>query len=457
MLLLGASRVACPAVRAACGPLADAIAADFDSGRMQALLMRSRRNRSAARFPAVVLRLAGRPNPTIEALLAGSEIVPENEAVPFRLAERRWISALAGCSVMLGDPFVAGSIFDGDPNVLEMDRMDLYAITHWAAYATDMGCDRAPETMRAFVARRLRGAIAWQLAEEDFDLLGEVLMAARMLRLPPVNETLLAWEVLRSAWDEFGFLPSPTFHAPDFEALTGVAQEAYSAAHIYHTNFVFGLLCAAELGVQSAEPVADGTPIPARVAAEDARTAVGRAGPYCNSDLLNGIEGIAPREAETAYWQTVVAGKPDADRLMLEARLIRSVRKYDLADIARTIESWMLANTPVNLTFVEAVRFLARQQVPDGAIGAHFLERQNLVGQQAVLITTVLTRLLNAAADYLDTAASSSVAMASERTTATPSGQAATVCASEPTAAFKSSTRSIRSHGKKTPSGLRPK
>lgn len=415
MLLLGASRVPGAGLGKSVERLAGALELELASGRLEILLMRSRRNRGAALFPAVVMRLLGRPVVAIERLLAGSETIPENEAVPFRLAERAWVRFLAGDGTLPTDPFVRGSIFDGDPNVLEMDRTDLYAITHWAAYSTDMGAARAPDAMRAFVGARLRGAIAWQLADEDFDLLGEVIMAARMLRLPTTDEVRLSWTVLRTAWDQFGFLPSPSFSPPDFESREGIEQEAYAAAHIYHTNFVLGLLCAAELNVPPAEPVSFEHSLSFGQVAQEAKATGRRAGAYHDPSPLENVVGIAPRSAKPAFWQKAIGDQAGAHELVLEARLIRGIRCYDLAELGRALEEWIRAEAAPTLTFVEAVRFLTRQQVPRGAIGAHFVDGRNLAAPQSVVITSALVRLLDEAAAFLEGASDCRSGSAGER------------------------------------------
>jgi hypothetical protein len=364
MLLLAAHR-AMPG-HAAVAALAEAMEEPVRGRRAQALLMRSCRNAELLFLPHHALNHCGRGDAAMDARLG--QLPPGlGEMLPFRAAERAWLASLLPGAAWAPPPLGQDHVLARMPPVFEAHRGDLYAVTHWALYATDLGRHPAPEALRQGTLAMLDEAIAWQLAAEDLDLLGELLLAARLLRLPQEGPAIRAgWALLRGTWDLLGFLPSPSFSAGVFGGLQGPAREAYVAAHTYHTVFVLGLLCAAELQAGAAEP-----PAPPPVA-----------------------------DGDDPFWLRLLGGCDWALPVILDARLIQAVRAYDLAGLARAMEQAMASGLPPSPVFGAALAFLDRQRLPGGEIGAQFLLPENRAHPAAAVIRPALLGLLERATQW---------------------------------------------------------
>jgi hypothetical protein len=393
--------------------------------RARVLLMRSRRYAELIVIPHTMLTMAGHPDPQFDRLVGSrSNGAPAVECAAFRLAESRWIrGAVEGTTTTIDDllPF---SVFNSEIGPFEMNRMDVYALTHWLMYASDFGNVDVPPALHAKSVALLDDALAWQLATEDLDLLGELLMGATMLRIGWSRQCVAAWRVLNAAWAEFGFVPSPGFEAKQFRALADDAKEAYAFANIYHTQFVFGMLAA--LILQHAPPVegaglaeqADSSTLTdvadlclqaatrgaafTTAAGVSTRRPVGLVGSaaeawYVFSAIATKGQGAEP------FWVRTVAGMPEADRsaVALDTLLVRSVRNYDLDSVAKLVDLAMTSRMQPSRTLLCTLRWLTEQQTPEGAIGAHFLNPANISTQEAGIVTGLLSDLFYRATHYL--------------------------------------------------------
>lgn len=403
LLLLAAARVPADGLRRDVARLTAALIPHVHSVRSRAMLMRSRRNRHAVLLPHLVLSKLGYRDPVLDALLRDGADAAEGEVQGFRLAEREWLRALDVGDAPDMRRLTGESIFSRPLSVLEMDRGDLYAVTHWAAYATDLGQIAAPGPMIDAVIGLLDDAIAWQIGAEDLDLLGELLMMARMMRLPQSPATDAAWALIRAAWDEIGFLPSPSYRAADVDRLEGDAREAHTAAHVYHTMYVLGLLCATELRFPARE---------IRIAAIDrshaldvamaAANAVERAAPYHHGDFVPiAANSDRPEEGPPPFWRKLLGDSTDHAAVVAAADLVLAVRGYDLAAVARALDRWIWDGRPASGLFLDAITFLTRQQVADGAIGAQFLIDENRGSPAAAVVTGALADILARSAAHI--------------------------------------------------------
>lgn len=415
LLLLAAARVPADVLWPHIASLTASLIPHVHSVRSRALLMRSRRNRHAILLPHLVLSKLGYCDPVLEGLLCDGAGAGEAEVQGFRLAEREWLRSLDEGTPPDMRRLTGDTIFSRRLNVLEMDRGDLYAVTHWVAYATDLGQVAAPRWMVDAVMAMIDDAIAWQIGAEDLDLLGELLMMARMLRLPQSPATDAAWALIRAAWDRIGFLPSPSYRAADVEPLEGDARAAHEAAHVYHTMYVLGLLCATEVRFPSRNihrSHADWAY--ALVVAQDAERAAERAAPYCRGKPGPMADSADPSpQAAPPFWRGVLEADPHHADIVAAADLISAVRSYDLAALARSMDRWIADGLPASGLFIDAVTFLIRQQVADGAIGAQFLIDENRASPAAAIVTSALAELLARSAIHIRTelAASGAVPM----------------------------------------------
>jgi hypothetical protein len=202
----------------------------------------------------LILNRLGYPDSTTDRLLVASLRMgcgSGPERLPHRELEQEWLARL---SVMDGDPLnpdpgLPGRSMLGRPlDVLTSTRDDVYAFTHAVMYLTDLG-ERQVQLPRSAeeIAADAEAALAYALDIEDFDLAAETLLTWPMLRISWSPGACIGFGVIASAADELGFVPGPSFEKDHFEGLTGYRADDYILTSSYHTNLVWGFLCAATL------------------------------------------------------------------------------------------------------------------------------------------------------------------------------------------------------------------
>jgi hypothetical protein len=184
-----------------------------------------------------------------ESLLMGPDFGPERP--PHRLLEQEWHARLWGRSAdpLAPDPELPARSMLGRPlDVLASTRDDIYALTHAVMYMSDLGEQRPPlPRPAAAIAADADAALAYSLDCDDFDLTGEILLTWPMLRLPWSAAASFAFGLLASLEDDLGFLPGPSFDPARYKSSEGCEHSNYALVSSYHTDYVWGFLCAAAL------------------------------------------------------------------------------------------------------------------------------------------------------------------------------------------------------------------
>jgi hypothetical protein len=406
-----------PALRASVDALAEVIDPAIRSHRVDALLLRRHRSAALYRMADLILRRMGRTHPTFSAAIDRSYSPRHqgSEQIAFRILETRWVEMLAGGGDPTFDDLLPFSIFSTELDVFELDRIDLYAVTHWLMYVTDFGRLPVPSQLRQPTLALLHDAIAWQLAEHDFDLLGELLLAAHFCGgawSHPMDEIFSA---LVALWQRQTFLPSPGLDTTHYETLTGAEREAYAVAFTYHTQFVFGILsfCLLEHPAEPTHETAIGTrpePIDTVAIRELARSAAQRAQAFAGPDAITvpiaGVtnSGTAWHRLSHAFAQLDVnrpvleeLDRIDPDlrtRLVLDGGLVRAARDYNLAGLAALLQLVLDDDLPATPIAWRAVAWLTRQQTEEGAIGIQWIDPVQRAKPEARIVTGTLASLL---------------------------------------------------------------
>ena len=185
----------------------------------------------------------------IESLRTGRGLGPER--LPHRELEQEWLARLLAkdADSLKPDPCLPARSMLGRPlDVLASTRDDIYAFTHAVMYMTDLG-ERLVELPRAAeeIGADAEAALAYGLDIDDFDLAAEVLLTWPMLRIPWSEAACIGFGVIASAEDELGFVPGPSFDREHYDGLTDHGRDDYLLTSSYHTNLVWGFLCAAAL------------------------------------------------------------------------------------------------------------------------------------------------------------------------------------------------------------------
>jgi hypothetical protein len=414
LLLLLAARVAkqFPPMTASIIQLATMIAPRARSERVRAMLQRFPHTAVSLGIPHLVLTRLGYEDKEFDDLV--SELFDSgtpfaSERVPFRIMDARWVHALQNATSK-SDFFdvVSISLLGSRTHAIYMSRTDAYALTHAVMYATDFGLRPLPKGVDlSRVASLIDSAVAWNLDAVDFDLLGELLIAAIASGLPPTPHTIAAWEFLHATWAKFGFLPSPTFRASTFDGLADDAKRAYSFEHTYHTTYVAGMLCALLLNMNREHPwqtlACQPCEYPSidRVVLAKVKNCVLRLGQFLEvtaESMLVPTHGDSLEEGSTSsrptpsvgsaedapggdWWDwcrsTSVLKDAEAAHITYDIAIIHAARSYDLPRLVIALCAAIQAGI-FNATVEEGLRFLCRQQVPNGALGCHFLKAQNV-------------------------------------------------------------------------------
>lgn len=166
------------------------------------------------------------------------------------LAERRWLCSLWPRLGAAGPPQLRGSILERPLDLRSESREDAYGLTHMLFYVTDLG-RRPPDAAllrdpRSVLAD-VEGLLARYLDHGDYDLVGELLMAWPLLRVPWSPAAAFAFRLLADVEDEVGLLPCGNVAPERLARLDGAERTRYARAMSYHTALVMGFLCAAAL------------------------------------------------------------------------------------------------------------------------------------------------------------------------------------------------------------------
>lgn len=406
-----------PNLRAAVDELADVIEPAIRSHRADALLLRRRRSAALYRMADLILRRMGRTHEPFSTAIDRSYSPRHqgSEQIAFRILETRWVEMLAGGSDPTFGDLLPFSIFSTELDVFELDRLDLYAVTHWLMYVSDFGRLPVPAELRTSTLALLHNAIAWQLAEHDFDLLGELLLAAHFCGGSWSHDLDEIFAAIAKLWQKQTFLSSPGLDTKHYESLSGDNREAYAVAYTYHTQFVFGILAFCLLE-HPAEPTHEKTiglnaeSIDTVAVRELARSTSLRA-----QDFVGELSITVPIAGTTNFgssWHRLAHAFAQLDinrpvleeldlidpllreRLTLDGGLIRAVRDYNLAGLASLLTLVLDDELPVTPIVWRAVEWLAHQQTAKGAIGIQWISPAQQVKPEARIVTSTLAALL---------------------------------------------------------------
>ena len=166
------------------------------------------------------------------------------ERVPYRLLDSGWTRHLLLGDAELAHPALAVSPIGRGVDLIATPIEDAYAFSHALPYATDFGRIPLPDWADPHWLSEIADALILKaLAEDDLDLLGELLMAPALLRLDWSPVQWFGWQVLVTAWQQYGFLPGPGLPAAE-PGESSQARISRVLGTVYHTTLVGGLLVA---------------------------------------------------------------------------------------------------------------------------------------------------------------------------------------------------------------------
>ncbi|MGI8483576.1 MAG: DUF6895 family protein [Thermomicrobiales bacterium] len=343
-----------------------------------------------------------------------SGLVEATERLPYRAMDVRWLRGLL-------DPFRAPvfddllplSIQTSQAHPVQMSIDDGYALTHAVMYLTDFGRRPLPASLDVQrIGAIVDASIAWNLAAQNLDLLGENLIVASLLGIPWSPCAKYGWRCLMMAWDDLGFLPSPSFNPTLFISQPSEARRHYALRHVYHTLFVTGILCAIMLldrgtGVRATEAIVGSDDPDAR---SDTVSPPAMLAPDTDLDRTeSALHRLLQRyghqtEAGDPLWLKAIPGLPisreERISILADGLLIVSAQHYELAALAATLSTIAISDVPPSLTFREALAFLKLQRLPSSGFGPCLIE-EGMVKVDAQTLATVLDDCLELATSHL--------------------------------------------------------
>jgi Domain of unknown function (DUF6895) len=415
------------------------------SERNRVLLMRFPHTALSLGLAHVALTELGYPDEEFSELLdraITSGYADSVERLPYREMEWRWFEGmLHGRPPTCGD-LLPHSILGSDVHPLYMLGADVYALTHAVMFLTDFGRWPLVGPDLNALQQTVDASIAWMLDAGNLDLLAELVMTASMVEPAWSPYVAAGWACLEAAWSSLDCLPGPGFEPEVFSQLEEADRSAYAFRHTYHTTYVGGMLCALLLAGElptlrarhpmHAAPAAvvedlercvvaarqfslqseRSSPRPAATSSGRKRSGVSASGrPGSTGDvesftaraLVAAPEIGAWARAGIAQFESGVSlegdsGSLEIARVATDAALVSAGRGYDLSRLADALAVAAGLPGPPSSTVIEAGRFLARQQHPSGAIGAHFLIEENRHSPAGRAVTGALADAVAAAA-----------------------------------------------------------
>jgi hypothetical protein len=80
---------------------------------------------------------------------------------------------------------------------------------------------------------------------------------------------------------------------------------------------------------------------------------------------------------------------------------VQAARDYNLSVLVAALLDRATSALPLSATLLETTAFLCRQQLPSGAIGAHFVVPQNQASSQAAEVTAALAGCIGCLLAYI--------------------------------------------------------
>jgi hypothetical protein len=422
--------------------LASALSPYARSERNAAMMLRFPHSVSTLAFAHIALQRAGYCDDNYDSLVRrcfAAEQVECIERVPFRSMELLWQRELIQTIDEVDySKFLSSSILCSSPNPCHSIREQGYQYTHAVMYVTDFGFKaRRLSAFREQIGNVLDEFLAWTSMSEDFDLTCELLMASECAGLGWSPATRLAAEQVWAVWSEKGYLPGINYDERSHCRIVGdVESQAYAARHIYHTNYVLGLLCILidmkctrntgrhvdsrcwcppdagqyrgptdlRLAILCDETVSAAQQFLTRRAANSfgAFDAVLRKEHY---QIDNPYPFATSQLAPLPESMLVAISRTAACERCLKAFLIAraslgAIRSYDLVRVCLILADLVAHELPPISAVRSVVEFLARQQLPGGAIGAYFLGDENERSEAALIMTNLFARTLAMCAEY---------------------------------------------------------
>jgi hypothetical protein len=303
---------------------------------------------------------------TVEAAFRSRQVYAI-ERLPYRTMETRWLqSLLLKDQPACFDDLLPASILQSETHPMRMSTSDSYALTHALMYVTDFGNQPLPNNLKiGYLESMIDQLIAAQIVNENLDVLGELLMSAIFLDRPWSVRAQFAWHFLVETWKQYGFLPSPSFEAVEYNKLSAEDIYAYAFKHTYHTIYVGAILCS--LVVRRPDLLAS-APIDRPVSVHIPLDRLMQQMHHCPS-----LHGLASCQW-TKVLQGALIGQPELSTMLCDGLAVHAAQRYDLVTLCGLLESQLPSESPVSNMLREIVTFLIAQR-DSGGLPPEVIER----------------------------------------------------------------------------------
>lgn len=338
------------------GALAEAVRSSLDVDRLTMIARRQPQVAPSLGILVAFLRQEGmEPAALGEAveLAFASGRAYATERLPYRQIETHWVEGQLWRTTSAASEEYRASVLYTGLDAMYATFVDAYAFTHATMFLSDFGWQPVDRGLDyPSVSQFVDEGCCWQLANDNLDIAGELIMSAGYLRLRPSPHVQVAYELLLSTWEALKFLPSPSLRIDELKGLPTYKQPGYSFLHVYHTNYVGALACAAQLALPNADP--------SQVAGVAAPAASDRNGDRIEAKMSRLLD--LTRTRRTAVWISALLQQleiPNVGGVLSDMILIEACRGYRFDVVQAELEDLSGAEQGDSATARKARRFLA--------------------------------------------------------------------------------------------------
>lgn len=360
------------------------------------------------------------------------------ERTTYRNMDLRWIEYIYKNSLELEmDDLIKSSIISSNASALDMTREDQYALTHSLFYISDFGNLKLNDQIDIDkLNTNINGCIAKNLLTEDLDILGELLISSLICDNQNSFYFKIGIEHYINAWNNLGFLYSPSFSKKEFSNLADNARTTYVFKNLYHTYYVGGIFSSLLLlkidknNFLSSDKFTNKSSSLVDFSINESIKNIDRiserAFAYCkqnmneydsalnemvNAQLFNLNDEYSIKECVNKYLQyhthlkdiylATQLSEEQAVQVILDCLLIENVTKYNLPDLCSIFWDFITYKQPISHLFLESVNFFIRQELLSGSITGCFFSNDNCSEKTKYLFELRVAYCLTNVSDYL--------------------------------------------------------
>lgn len=309
-----------------------------------------------------------------------------SERILTRFFDKNWLNHIIfNKNIYNPETIIKYSILNSRCHPVYMSVSEMYAFTHTLMYISDFGkCKIVNYSDNSSLKNIINSSLLFQLANENYDLLGEFLMNYSYTENTWDLVPHISWKYFTSIWDDLGFLPGIAFDSKIYSQLDNEDKSAYAFKEVYHTNLVAGILCVniLEANERNSE-ISVEFPPEFSINKHELFKIIQSGKLYYNIlnqeteslysfdtiILFSQVQELIERN-EIPPWFKIISDSNDdtinKNAILIELKIMLSIKKSNFQFLIVSINQYLNMNLKINRTFVEAVEFICSRQMESG-------------------------------------------------------------------------------------------